>query len=256
MEIKTVQWNIGGGRVLRESADFALADSYTENGLDSIIELLKNQQSDLITLQETHESAGFCQTQIIAESIGYSYWVNDSYDDSFIEKGQRIGQAVISKYPIVENRFDAFTNPQFSFIDENGNKIESKNGGLTTCIVEFPGEKSACVQTFHMTPFHFFSVDLESEQAGTVLREVENLIGNPIKPTLIQADFNLNFPSIRHLFTEMFSAGMREAIQEKPTTPKGKRLDHILYAGARLLSSEVIKDVKTDHYPIINLFKV
>lgn len=105
MNIKTVQWNIGGGRVCKEGADSTDASAYTEHGLDSIIEFLKREDPDVITLQETHESAGFSQARIISESIGYSYHVNDSYDDSFIEKGQRIGQAVISKYPIVEKRF-------------------------------------------------------------------------------------------------------------------------------------------------------
>lgn len=256
MEIKTLQWNIGGGRICRNGADPALADSYTENGLNSIIELIKAHQPDVVTLQETHESAGFSQTQTTAEAIGYSYHVNDAYDDSFIEKGQRIGQAVISKYPIVENGFVGFTNPKFKFIDENGGEIVSKNGGITACVVEFPDKKLMRAKTFHMTPFHFFSVDLESEQADAVLREVEILIGRPKMPTLIQADFNLNFQSIEPLFGKMFSAGMREAIQEEPTTPKGKRFDHILYAKIELLSSEVIKDVRTDHYPVISRFQL
>lgn len=256
MNIKTMQWNIGGGRIYKEGADSTVAAAYTENGLDSIIELIKNHQPDVITLQETHESADFCQAGFVADAVGYSYYVNDSYDDSFIEKGQRIGQAVISKYPIIENRFTGFTNPKFSFIDENGIKITSKNGGLTTCITEFSHARFARVETFHITPFHFFSVDLESEQSRTLLKEIQDLIGKPEMPTLVQADFNLNFRSINHLFAEMFSAGMREVIQEEPTTPKGKRLDHILYAGMKFLSSEVIKDAGTDHYPIISLFQL
>ncbi len=112
------------------------------------------------------------------------------------------------------------------------------------------------VETFHMTPFQFFEVALESEQALNVLNEVEDLIGKSEIPTIIQADFNLNFSSISHLFAKTFSAGMDEIIQEEPTTPKGKRLDHILYAGIENLTSRVIKDVKTDHYPLIAWFQI
>ena len=222
MKIKTLQWNIGGGRICKEEGDSALPASYTENGLDSIVEIIKHEQPDVITLQETHESPDYCQTRIIAESIGYSYWVNDSYDESFIEKGQRIGQGIISKYPIIENRFTAFTNPNFSIADEKGKKSVSKNGGLTVCKIKFPGGKAVQVETFHMTPFHFFAVDLDSEKALKVLREVENLIGNAELPTIIQADFNLNFTSISHLFAQAFSAGMQQVVQTDPTTPKGK----------------------------------
>ncbi len=256
MNIKTLQWNIGGGRVCKEGADYTLPPAYTENGLDSIIEFLKREQPDILTLQETHESKGGCQTQIIAEALNLSYWTNDSYDESFIEKGQRIGQAVISKYPIVEKRFALFTNPEFSFIDDDGNKITSKNGGLTECVIELPDKNLLQIETFHMMPFHFFAVDLDSEQALKVLREVQSLIGKAQIPTIVQADFNLNCPGIRQFFAETFAAGMREVIQQNPTTPKGKRLDHILYAGIKHLKSEVVKDVRTDHYPIISMFQI
>jgi len=114
MKIKFLQWNIGGGRVCAEGKDPTSPESYTEYGIDSIIDVLKDEQPDIITLQETHESSGYCQTQIIADALGYSYWVNDSYDDSFIEKGQRFGQGVISRYPITEHYFTAFTNPNFN----------------------------------------------------------------------------------------------------------------------------------------------
>ena len=256
MNIKTLQWNIGGGRVCKEGADSTVAAAYPENGLDSIVEFLKREQPDVITLQETHESNDCCQTQTIAEALKLSYWTNDSYDESFIEKGQRIGQAVVSKHPIVEKRFASFTNPKFSLIDDDGNKITSKNGGLTACVIELPDKNRLQIETFHMTPFHFFAVDLESEQALKVLREVEGLMGKAKIPTIVQADFNLDYSSIRHLFAETFAAGMREVIQENPTTPKGKRLDHILYAGINHLKSEVVKDVKTDHYPVIAWFQV
>lgn len=256
MNIKTLQWNIGGGRICREGADPTLLSSYTENGLDAIIDLLGREQPDVITLQETHQSEGYCQTEIIADDIGYSYWVNDACDDSFIEKGQRIGQAVISRYPIIEKRFTPFTNPGFSFTDENGNEIASKNGGLTTCIIEFPDANLIQVETFHMTPFHFFGVDLESEQARNVLREVQSLIGKCQQSTIIQADFNLNFPSVSHLLQETIGFGIQEIIQEQTTTPGGKRLDHVLYAGMEVLTSEALRTVKTDHYPVLTRFQI
>lgn len=256
MKIKTLQWNIGGGRICEEGKDTTSPESYTEYGIDSIIDVLKDEQPNIITLQETHESSGYCQTQIIADALGYSYWVNDSYDESFIEKGQRFGQGVISRYPITEHRFTDFTNPNFNFTNDDGIEIYSKNGGLTACIIEYADAKFVQVETFHMTPFHFFNVNLESEPAKKVLREVENLIGKSQLPTIVQADFNLDYPRLSHLLPKVFAAGIQEVSQETPTTPKGKRLDHFLYVGLNVVNSRVIRNVKTDHYPIINKLQV
>ena len=47
-----------------------------------------------------------------------------------------------------------------------------------------------------------------------------------------------------------------EVIQEDPTTPKGKRLDHLLYTGIENLTSRVSRNVRTDHYPIIAEFQI
>ena len=140
--------------------------------------------------------------------------------------------------------------------NDNGIKISSKNGGLTACIIEYTDAKFVQVETFHMTPFHFFNVNLESEPAKKVLREVENLIGKSQLPTIVQADFNLDYPRLSRLLPEIFAAGIQEVSQETPTTPKGKRLDHFLYVGLNVVNSRVIRNVKTDHYPIITKLQV
>jgi hypothetical protein len=43
MILKTMQWNIGGGKLLLEGADPTLLKSYTQDGLDEIIEVIRAQ---------------------------------------------------------------------------------------------------------------------------------------------------------------------------------------------------------------------
>lgn len=103
MIIKTVQWNIGGGKFLTEGADPSLLKSYREDGLPKIIEILHAINPDIITLQETHASDGHSQPEEIAKALGYEGWINDEWADSHVEEGQRLGQGIVSRYPIIQH---------------------------------------------------------------------------------------------------------------------------------------------------------
>src|SRR5215203_725471 len=103
MEIKTLQWNIGGGRICALGKNPTDPKSYSEDGIDSIIDILKQVQPDVVTFQETHsfpETSENCQIQRIAEASGYGYWTDHATDRSFIEEGMMIGQGIISRHSI------------------------------------------------------------------------------------------------------------------------------------------------------------
>ena len=46
MEIKSLQWNIGSGRVCEEGKDTTFPESYTEYGFDWIIDVLKAEYNE------------------------------------------------------------------------------------------------------------------------------------------------------------------------------------------------------------------
>jgi endonuclease/exonuclease/phosphatase family metal-dependent hydrolase len=261
MEIKTIQWNIGGGRIRRKEADATDPKSYKKDGLKWIIRFLKNLQKresfDAITFQETHENASCCQLQIIARELDFPCFINDTYNQSFIDGKYRFGQGIISKYPIKEKHFHLFTNPNFKVPDkETGNEICSNNMGLTECVIQFPDNKMVQVETFHMVPFHFFNVRLQEERAYKVLREVESFAGKSKLLTIIQADFNLDFQSLNPFLPGILRNGFREVLQVNTTTPTGKRLDHVFCSGMNKIDSYVITDVLTDHYPVFTKFEI
>jgi endonuclease/exonuclease/phosphatase (EEP) superfamily protein YafD len=43
---------------------------------------------------------------------------------------------------------------------------------------------------------------------------------------------------------------------DEPTTPGGRRLDHILFRGLAFKSKRLVSGVRTDHYPVIATFEV
>ena len=255
MRIRTLQWNIGGGRVCKSDADPLVPASYSEDGIDSIIEMIRREDPDVITLQETHEAGSHCQPEIIACTLGYKFWLNHTTDGSFIDTTMQIGQAVISRYPIISSGFSPFRNPRFNVI-KDGELIYSKNGGLTTCIVEVPSGMRVQIRTFHMVPFHFFGVELNARPALDVLSEVEMFLTSDAESrTIIQADFNINSSTLREYFPKTFAAGCDEIVQTDPTTPGGKYLDHVIYRGLVMERARVIHQCRTDHFPIVAEFR-
>lgn len=255
MKLKTIQWNIGGGKLVVSGADPTLLSSYVIDGLDSIIALLQEHQPDIITLQETHSANGHSQPETIAKALGYPNWYNDEYADSHIEAGQRLGQGIVSKFPLSDHSFELFTNPHFKAVWEDGSIAISHDKGRTRCTVKLPDNVDIIVQTFHTVPFRRFKVELESTEAKAVLLDM----GSKLKvnePGLIQADFNVDVQSLHPLFPDLFEVGYEEIVQTQPTTPKGHHYDHILYKGLLLLTSTLVSTVETDHYPIVSEFEL
>ena len=74
---------------------------------------------------------------------------------------------------------------------------------------------------------------------------------------LIQGDFNIDRPGVQPYLRQLFArAGLAEVAIDDPTTPGGRRYDHILYRGLALKSKRIVPGVRTDHYPVIATFEV
>jgi endonuclease/exonuclease/phosphatase (EEP) superfamily protein YafD len=72
---------------------------------------------------------------------------------------------------------------------------------------------------------------------------------------LVQGDFNLDFSSLKEILAT-FMQNTEEVIQNQPTNPKGRKLDHIVFSGLSLVKSSVLDDVLTDHYPVVSKFEL
>lgn len=254
MKLKTVQWNIGGGKLLQEDVDPTLLSSYQGDGIDKIIAFLREQDADIITLQETHAANGHSQTEVIANALGYPGWVNDEYADSHIEAGQRLGQGIVSRFPLENHSFEWFDNPNLEVVWEDGSLAKTHDKGRTRCSFAIDGH-DFIIQTFHAIPFRRYHVAPDSDLAKKIVADMGSKLlveGDG----LLQADFNLSVDSLKELMPDLFKSGFQEIIQDVPTSCRGYHVDHVLYRGLTLKNHKTVNNVMTDHYPIVSEFEL
>jgi len=255
MKIKTLQWNIGGGWIREEKSDATKSASYSNYDLNYIVTILKSQMPDVITLQETHYNKHLNQTEVIANKLGYKYFVNDTYDNSHIDKDFKLGQAIISKYEITEHDFEFYYNPKLKVVYE-GDKWITHDKGATTCLIRI---KDSIVEfkSTHSTPFEKFKVDYSNPKVQKVIRTMEKYLSPKENTCIIQGDFNADKRSLKKTFPGLFADEKLDEIkQESATTPKNSRYDHVLYKNVINLNTRVIADVLTDHFPIVSEFEI
>jgi endonuclease/exonuclease/phosphatase (EEP) superfamily protein YafD len=254
MEVKTLQWNIGGGRIRDEHSDPDGSGSYSKPGLHEIIRYIKSKNPDIITLQETHADSSAIQAEVIAESLGY-FWTNDIYASSHLEDGQGLGQAIISRFPISNHKFELFYNAKFRKVWPSGEVWISHDKGISSSEFNIKGSDLG-VATLHMVPFRKYGVDIQSEIAQKVLLDIESKMNLGVGKFLIQGDFNLDNSTLKPYFPNFISGDNREIETSSPTTPGNRKYDHILYGGIWLTSFAIDKDVLCDHYPLIATFEI
>lgn len=255
MTFKSLQWNIGGAHVRRPDADPLDADSYRNLDLSYIASVLAEEGADIITLQETHATEAEAQSQVLAGKLGYAA-INDTYDQSHIDPTQRLGQAVISRWPLSRHSYALFPNPGYSLTRPDGSIWRSHDKGMTSVSVATSDDAAIRVQTLHAIPFRPFAVDLESGSARTVLKSMESHIDLAPPSLLLQGDFNIDNETLAQYFPTAFNNGVQERPLAAGTTPKDRKYDHVLYRGLRLIDQKVRSDVLTDHYPVITTFEI
>ena len=253
MLIRTLQWNIGGGKIRNTTDDPRDASKYIQEGLPHIIELIRNISADIITLQETHANEKSSQAARICREAGFPHVVNDQYDASHLEDGQSLCQSVLSKFPLENHTFQNFYNPKFTTVRPDGAEWISHNKGVTACEVVLTNTSHLFLQTLHVIPFAKFGIALDDARARRVLDDVEEKLAAQKSPALLQGDFNIEdvqryLPKIGADFDEVFLSDA--------TTPWKTKTDHVLYRELSLKTSRPIKDVLTDHYPLYCEFDI
>lgn len=248
MKIRTVQWNIGGGKIRNGEADAATPESYAHEGVSYIVDKLKEYAPDIITFQESHADGNEVQAEIISKELGLSYFINDRYDESHIDATQGLCQSILSRFPIKNHSFEFFFNPHFRKTMDSGEEWRSHDKGISTCRID-TNEFELTVQTLHMIPFRKFGVEFTSPEAQKVRVSVENLLEQEKSPYVLQGDFNCE--NVSAFLPGIYEHDAVEAGGMEATTPKGRRYDHVFVRGLRVDSHRVDSSVMTDHFPLI-----
>ena len=251
MLLKTLHWNIGGAKIRSKDQDPLAAESYKQDGLAHISEVIAQYKPDIVTLVETHANEALVQAEVLAVKAGLPHFRNESYADSHVEAGHRLGFAVISRFPIIKHEYVLYTNPGFTYMKSG--KVAHDKGALHTSVA-VSGKEVEIVAT-HLTPFRRVNVDPRSEQAFPVLRDVAAKLLPTLPTVLMQGDFNIDSVSLREFFPELFAVRMEEVLIPEVTTPAQRHYDHVLYRGLVHKSSKVLGDTLADHYPVYSEFE-
>ena len=251
--LKTIQWNIGGGKVRSVDDLTGAKANFVYDGLDTIIAVLRREQADIITLQEVHVDDTRDQLADISTQLSLPYYFTHVMSDSGVEAGQKLAQGILSRYPISQASYQQFENPNFEIVGSSGKQRVSHDKGVSSCTIAVDGQ-DVTVKTVHLIPFHAFKVDETSLRARVVLDQVQGQLRDGNQKLLLQGDFNLVTSSLRQLLPDLFPGDTREVVQTVGTTAWDTAIDHIVYRGLEFVDSQVDDQVLTDHFPIISNF--
>lgn len=256
MLVKTIQWNIGGGKIRQSDDDPMDPLVYCHDSLEKIIEVLKKYNSDIITIQESHTNKTVSQAKTIAAALGFKYFINDVYDKSHLEENQGLSQTIISRFPIKKHVFTFFHNPKLQTVGPKGEHWNSHEKGVSSCLIKLNEDLIINVKTSHSFSHRRFNIEPLSE----VTLELRNDMTKKLQPEsnlyIYQGDLNFNEFSIKSFLPNILINGVEEVVLNEPTTPKGRKYDHILYKNIKHLKSVVISDLLTDHFPIYSEFLI
>lgn len=256
MQFKALQWNIGGALIRTPEADPTRMESYCNESLEYIVNTIQDLDPDIITVQEAHTNSQCIQAKDVAAALGFAYMVNDTYDVSHLKDGERLSQAIISRFPLANHTFQLFINPLFKTLGEDGKPWTCHDKGISGCTIALSSTKELKLQTLHSIPFRKFGVDISDGAVQEVLTDMVSKINVKAPLLLLQGDFNLDGATISHVLPGLEHANMEEIAIAHPTTPKGRRYDHVVYRGIQVVAHDIFEHVLTDHFPLITTFEV
>jgi endonuclease/exonuclease/phosphatase (EEP) superfamily protein YafD len=256
MLLKTLQWNIGGGRLRGPDDDPTDARTYRHEQIEAVIQTIRQYEPDIITLQETHSDKRRSQTEQIATALNLPFYVSDVYADSHLEKGQGLGQAIIARHPMAEHSFALFLNPRLEATGVDGSHWKSHDKGVTSCRMRIADNIVLNVKTSHSVPYRKFNINPRASELRPLREDMAQKLLPEEDHYLYQGDLNHDDTSVKSFLPALFESGIEEVLANDPTTPKGRRYDHVLYKGIQHIRSVVGPNVLTDHFPVYSEFEI
>ena len=248
-----VQWNIGGGLLRGTLASDDLA--FEREDLASIAESLRRYGSDIVTLQEVHESAECNQAEVLAGLTGLPYFYSKPLSHSHLDVASQSGLAILSRWPLTDLSFHLFPNPHVQKTQPSGRVYTTFDKGALRAAVQLPNGQQLHVATLHALPFTYFGLEITGPGMQAQYRAIETACAPTADPWLLQGDFNCKCASLGHIVPQLFSAGALHVPLPGPTEPGGDYNDHALYRGLRLIGTEIDYTALTDHYPVVSRFE-
>ncbi len=237
--MRIATWNVGGG--------FIYSNQKQEFDLEKIeyfIDELKSIKPDIVCFQEIHSSINNNQPKIIADALGFKYIKTEPIADSHLKDEEKLSISIISRYPIISSKFNKLLNPNLQSIWD-GKKVFSHDKGFLEAKINY-NDTTIRVLSGHMVPFRKFDRNFLDDDFKKIRDQIENIICNEKIPEIIGMD--INFENIHKLIPMVFNKEFRFILENKPTTPKGRKYDKIIISKEWESDNSNIVEGKADHY--------
>lgn len=257
----TVQLNIHGGELRKESDDPAQKEAYTNRDLQAVIDLLKSSEADIITLQETQWYNEYSsQARTIAQKLRMNV-VEAPLSPSQFDPNARLSIAILSRFPLAFPETRLFKNPEWTVERPNGDVWDTHDKGILKADLYLPNQKRMRVATLHGFPAHEYGKSYEDPENQPVIKDMRDKIhedSSRVPRYLVQGDFNIDarqLTSASPLIRNVVPFALHGVEIRRATIFSGETVDHILYRSLNHQKTEV-RRTRSDHHALISTFTV
>lgn len=184
------------------------------------------------------------QTNTIADGLGFHRYFGEAIK---VQGTSPYGNAIVSKFPFKSVETIKIPDPKI----KRGN-LTFESRCIVKAVMDFQG-KEICFLICHM------GLNL-SEQKNAV-KAICNLLDGLEIPVILMGDFNTTPESkvLKPIRKLMKDTDEFNPLKNQGTYPSDKpnvKIDYIFYRGLKCVKTETIKEIYSDHLPIIAEFEI
>jgi endonuclease/exonuclease/phosphatase family metal-dependent hydrolase len=245
--MKLVSWNIKAARIDDGNSD----KTDDKEDLDFVISILKEQDADIICIQESHtlrSNTEENQVKSIAEALGFPNYINVPLNISHLDEKYFMSLGIISKFPINYYQLEKLKNPNL-IKETEGIEWYSRDKGFIVAKLDYEGEE-LYLSCGHLLRLHAFGRDFMEEDFTSIRNEIERILKPRHKaPSLICAD--MNYGPMQEFIPAIMNEGFQDIFENQVTTRSRRKVDHILTSKEWKVKEKKILEVQTHHFPCI-----
>lgn len=239
--LRIITWNVGEDE--RNSDGKLTIDSY-----DYIIDTIKNENADIICLQEAIVKSDYLPNvaEYITKNTDLKYSVEYELSDSHINIGCKMGVVICSKSELTNVEKILLDNPKIVYSVNENTTYYSHDKGFIICQIQ-----GMTLIAGHLLPFHIFK-----ETPLNYLNIFEKAddrfidIYNKNESVILCGDFN--FDDSKKLFPKIMEK-CKETIEEP--TKNNKQSDHLIISNCLECTYSEVKNNIFDHKFIVGEIK-
>lgn len=225
------------------------------------IEAISAHNPDVLSIAEVHleDESHSEMVQKLVNELGLPYFDFMGSDKSHLAEGKVIGNAILSRYPIVRKDHFLMDSPMVEVDRPDGQHWIMHNKPAQTAVIEIE-DKQVAVTSLHYFPFHHFNRRMNEQEFAPRRQSLVDHLTKQDSSTIpiITGDFNNKGLKLTEAFPELFSVGFSEAIElESSIAGVNEQFDHILYReeGCGLVDSGSFS-IPSDHTALYAIFKI